>query len=276
MEIQRWTERGLNSFQEKQWFAGIQYIQGGLQRAFQSDQPEVANKIYQVTSEVLFRNGKGDLFCKLVLDSFSQLRKKHNDIKWIAVFPSLLTFLNPKEVNSCRKEFINKIITDKNLREDFFIKEIHKLISEENYSKRTKSDLYFISAGLLCSLSEYVKCYEVLTEWIKEEPTSPKILIYLTLAELNAFEVDGQSEYLIKATTQIETSTTKSDTEYVELGLQLFKSVELQNYEFLISVIEDYNDIISIKQDPLLKALCDGLIDFLKPKNSKGMFSLFG
>ena len=71
-------------------------------------------------------------------------------------------------------------------------------------------------------------------------------------------------------------SSSKSEMEYVELGSQLFKSVELQNYDLITSIIADYREYINIEKDALLKSLCDGLIEFLKPKNNKGMFSLFG
>ena len=47
MEIDKWIERGLDCFKNEEWFDGIQYIQGGLQRAFQSDKAESVKTIYQ-------------------------------------------------------------------------------------------------------------------------------------------------------------------------------------------------------------------------------------
>ena len=276
MEIEKWLERGLNSFKANQWFDGIQYIQGGLQRTFQSDQAKKAETIYQATSEPLLTANKQKLYCQLVMYSLPYLRKKTHHKKWTMLYPAIFSILNKNELESCIFVFTNLMIADKNFQEEFFIQEVHTLISKDDIPRDIKSHLYFCAAGLLSWQQEYVKCFEILTEWNKLIPSSPKILTYLTLAELNAFEVDGVSEYLTQAKSLIDQSSSESDSEYVEIALQLFKTVELKNYELLQSILADYSDIVNIKRDALLKALCEGLIGFLKPKNSKGMFSLFG
>ena len=116
----------------------------------------------------------------------------------------------------------------------------------------------------------------MLAEWNKLIPSSPKILTYLSLAELNAFEVNGVSEFLTEAESLIDQNSSGTDREYVEIASQLFKTVELKNYELLQSILEDYNEIINVKHNALLKALCEGLVDFLKPKSNTNPFSLFG
>ncbi|MHA2167330.1 MAG: hypothetical protein ACXAAT_15860 [Candidatus Hodarchaeales archaeon] len=107
-------------------------------------------------------------------------------------------------------------------------------------------------------------------------PSSPKILTYLTLAELNAFEVDEVSEYLTQAKSLIDQTSTDPVSEYVEIASQLYKTIEFKNYELMQSILEDFSEIINIEYDALLKALCEGLVDFLKPKSNKSSFSLFG
>ena len=276
MEIEKWIERGLDSFEANQWFDGIQYIQGGLQRTFQSDQANKTETIYQATSELLFTANKQKLFCQLVMDSLPYLRKKVHNKKWIMLYPVLFSILNKEEMKSCVFDFINILIADKNFQEEFFIQEVHALISKDDIPRDIKSDLYFCTAGLLCWQQEYVKCFEMLTEWNKLIPSSPKILTYLTLAELNAFEVNEVSEYLTQAKSFIDQSSSESANEYVEIASQLFKTVELKNYDLFQSILLDFSVFIDKRHDALLKALCEGLDDILKPKSNKGMFSLFG
>ena len=276
MEIEKWIERGLDSFKANQWFDGIQYIQGGLQRTFQSDRAKKAEAIYQVTSELLLAANKQKLFCQLVLDSLPHFRKKIHNKKWIILYPVIFSILNKEGMESCIFDFINLLIADKSFQEDIFIQEVHTLISKDDIPRDIKNHLYFCTVGLLCWQQEYVKCFEMLTEWNKLIPSSPKILTYLTLAELNAFEVDGVSEYLTQARSLIDQSSSDPASEYVEIASQLFKASELKNYELLQSILADFSEIVDIKHDALLKALCEGLLDFLKPKSNKGLFSSFG
>ncbi len=276
MEIDKWIERGLDSFETNQWFDGIQYIQGGLQRAFQSNQVKKAETIYQVSSELLFAANKQKLYCKLVMDSIPHLKKKTNNKKWIMIYPTIYSILDKEGIEFCIFNFSNVLIAEKSFQENDFIQEVQAIISKDDIPSSIKTHLYFWTAGLLCWKQEYVKCYEMLTEWNKLIPSSPRILTYLTLAELNAFEVDESSEYLTQAKSLIGQTSSESAAEYVEIASQLFKTVELKNYELLQTILEDFNEIINIKHDALLKALCEGLVDFLKPKSSKGSFSLFG
>ena len=276
MDIEKWIERGLDSFKANQWFNGIQYIQGGLQRSFQSDQAKKAEIIYQASSKLLFEANKQKVFCNIVVDSLPQLRKKLKNKKWISIYPILISILDKEGMEICIINFFNALIADKGFQDEEFIQEVHSLILNDDVPISVKNHLYFCVTGLLCWKKEYVKCYEMLTEWNKLFPSSPKILTYLTLAELNAFEVDGLSEFLTEANTLIAQTSSTSDKDYVEVASQLFKAVELKNYELLLSILEDYNEIIDIKHDALLKALCEGLIDFLQPKSNRSPFSLFG
>ncbi len=248
MEIEKWIERGLDSFKANQWFDGIQYIQGGLQRTFQSDQANKAETIYQATSELLFAANKQKLFCQLVMDSLPYLRKKVHNKKWIMLYPVLFSILNKEGLKSCIIDFINLLIADKNFQEENFIQEVHALISKDNIPRDVKSNLYFCTVGLLCWQQEYVKCFEMLTEWNKLIPSSPKILTYLTLAELNAFEVNEVSEYLTQAKSLIDQSSSESANEYVEIASQLFKTVELKNYDLLQSILSDFSAFIDKRQ----------------------------
>jgi len=276
LEIEKWIEKGLDSFKANQWFDGIQYIQGGLQRTFQSNQVKMVETIYQATSELLLPANKQKLFCQIVMDSLPHLRKKIHDKKWILIYPVIFSFIDKEEMKSCILDFTNKLIADKSFQEEFFVQEMHTLISRDEIPRDIKEHLYFCTAGLLCWQQEYVKCFEMLSEWNRMIPSSPRILTYLTLAELNAFEVDGVSEYLTQAKSLIDQLSSDSENEYVEITSQLFKTVELKNYELLQSLLVDYKDFVNIKNDALFKALCEGLVDFLKPKSKKGAFSLFG
>jgi len=276
LEIEKWIERGLDSFKANRWFDGIQYIQGSIQRAFQSNQAKDVEIIYQKSSEFLCAANKQKLFCKLVMDSLPHLRKKISNKEWIMIYPTIFSILEKEGMEFCISNFSNELITNKSFQEEEFIQELHNIISKDDIPSSIKSHLYFCAVGLLCWKQEYVKCYEMLTEWNKLIPSSPKILTYLTLAELNAFEVDEVSEYLTQAKSLIDQTSTSSVSEYVEIASQLYKTIELKNYELMQNILEDFSEIINIEHDALLKALCEGLAGFLKPKSNKSSFSLFG
>jgi hypothetical protein len=116
----------------------------------------------------------------------------------------------------------------------------------------------------------YSECFETLVDWKSLSPPSPAILTYLTLAELNTFEIDGCGQYLKEA------NMLDSQSEYIEFASQLFKAVELKDYELYLTIIEDYHNILHSGKDIFLVRLTEGISDFMKPKDKKNLFSLFG
>jgi len=141
------------------------------------------------------------------------------------------------------------------------------LILEEKYSSSVISDLYFIYTVLLSNKKDFVKCFETLDAWSKELPSvSPKMRAYLTLAELNAYEIGGCGKFL---------EETSSSNDHLELAVRIFDAVEKKDQAGFLSAISDYSELIT--KDGLLKALCNGIAEIFKPKSGAGLLSsLFG
>ncbi|MHA1976295.1 MAG: hypothetical protein ACW98F_01215 [Candidatus Hodarchaeales archaeon] len=270
MKTDKWIERGLSSLSSGDIFDGMQLIEGAILRAFRLNHPDIALKIFKSTSEILISKKLEDLNCQFVLGTIPLFKKKIGNIDWFVIIPDILFVLRERNMLSCISKFINKMILETKFAQEDFIHLMMESIPRTQYSKEVVADLYYYHAGFLVFKQEYVKCFEVLKEWNLLKPSSPHVLAYLTLAELNAYEVEGCGKYLEEAKSLPKTS------QYIELATHLFKSAEAKNYDLFSSIIEEYTDIVNTRQDALLKGLCDGVSDFLKPKGNKGLFSLFG
>ena len=128
---------------------------------------------------------------------------------------------------------MNKVVLSKNFLDDIFITELTLFIRNKNLSQEAISDLFYILAGLKLAKKEYVECFEILSEWYKLEPDSPRLTAYLTLAELNAFEIEDCGIFLKR----IEPDTKVN--RHIEISQQLFKATELADYNLFKSIVED-------------------------------------
>ena len=270
MKIDNWIDRGLDSLSSGDFFDGIQLIEGAIRRTFRSDHPDTALRIFKRTSEILIPEGLEDLYCQFILGTIPLFKKKVGNIDWFDLIPELLVILRENNIPLCIPKFINKMILETKIAQEDFIQTMMLNVAKRKYSQNVMADLNYYHAGLFVSKQEYVKCFDVLKEWNDLIASSPRVLTYLTLAELNAYEIEGCGKYLEVAKSLPDTSP------YIELATHLYKSVEAGNYDLYSSIIVEYTDIVNAKHDVLLKGLCDGISDFLKPKGNKGLFSLFG
>jgi hypothetical protein len=269
MKPNNWIEKGFASLEAHQWFDGIQLLRGALQRAFQLNQPENAELILEKTSDYLLSNQKSNLFCHFVFEILPLFGKKNRDEKWIAIFPIIIDTLRRGKLDECANKLMNKVILSKMFNEDFFLKELTLQIDNNKFSNETIFDFFYILAGLRLIRKEYIECFEILSEWYKVNSSSPRLISYLTLAELNAFEIEGCGNFLKQLKVEFELNR------YIEIVKQLFKATELTDYSLFKSIIEDNADLVNSQEDALFKLLCDGILDFLKPKDNKGLMSLF-
>ncbi len=270
MKIDNWIERGLSSLSADEIFDGMQLLEGAMQRVFRSNKPKIALRIIKGTNEILIGKGLNEIFCKFILDIIPLFRKKLGDMDWFMLIPDILSILRKQSMSMCTSNFLNRLILESKPVQEDFLESFVSSIAQKQYTKEVVVDLNYYHAGVLVFKKDYVKCFTVLKAWYKLTPSSPQVLTYLTLAELNAYEVEGCGKYLSEAKSLPDKSS------YIELSSHIFKSVDLGNYDLYLSMIEEFTDLVNVKKDALLKGLCDGIADFLKPKNSAGLFSLFG
>ncbi|MHA2238039.1 MAG: hypothetical protein ACXACP_14130 [Candidatus Hodarchaeales archaeon] len=270
MDLDTWLKNGIESFEKQEWFDGIQLIQGALQRSFRRNLSENVKNIIKFTSEFLIPAEKSDLYCQLALSTILPIGKRSKDQEWLTLLPLILGIIVDMNKNSCLAKFNKKIIETKYFHEDVVLEFLQNNISSEKHEIKLKAELYYLLACLQVSMQLYPECYETLTQWNSDSPSSSQILTYLTLAELNAFEIDDCGQYLIQA------KKSNSQSEYIEFTSQLFKSIELKDYELYLSITRDYRDILNTQKDIFLVRLIEGITDFMKPKDSKNLFSLFG
>ena len=270
MKIDNWIERGLSSLSSGDIFDGMQLIEGATRRIFRTDQIDSALKVFKETSEILISKGYEDSYCQFILGTIPQFKKKVGNIDWFALIPDILSILRDNNLHSCLSKFVNKMILETKFAQEDFIQLMMEELSRKQLSKEITVDLHYYHAGLLVFKQEYKKCFDVLKKWYNLTPSSSRVLAYITLAELNAYEIEGCGKYLEEGKSLPNTS------QYIELASHLFKSVESGNYDLYSSIIGEYTDIVNVKNDALLKGLCDGISDILKPKGNKGIFSLFG
>ncbi len=270
MKIDKWIERGLNSLSSDEIFDGMQLIEGAIRRVIRKNDPEIALKIIKDTNEILVQRGYEDVYCKFILNIIPLFKKKSGELEWFELFPEILLLLRKSNTPKCISRCKNKLILETKMIEVDFIQSLMAITVKKHYPKEILADMYYYHAGHLVLKQDYVKTFDVLRTWNDQEPSSQYVLVYLTLAELNAYEIDGCGKYLEEA------KSISNSSQYVDLASHVFKSVEAGSYDLYSSIIEEFTDIVNIENDVLLKGLCDGISGFLKPKGNKGLFSLFG
>jgi hypothetical protein len=156
-----------------------------------------------------------------------------------------------------------------------FLSHLKDIINEANFDENIIPDLYFCYAGLFCYIKDYESCFEALSAWENETTSlSPKIRAYLTLAEINAYEIESCGKYLQSK----EESTDHYDIDsksYLEIAFKIFGAVQTNDSSEFHSTIADYSDLINSKKDSLLKGLCDGISEIFTDQSQSGLLSLF-
>lgn len=270
MKQDTWFKNGIESLENQKWFDGIQLIQGALQRSFRKNQYENTKNILVKSGEILIIAGEIDLYCQLALSTILPIAKREKEEEWVFLIPVILGNLVKVKSTNCLLKIRNKIVETRNFQEKIFLEHLKKIIAKEKIDVNLRSELFYLLASLQVSMQLYPECFETLVDWKSLSPPSPEILTYLTLAELNTFEIDGCGQYLK------EGNILNSQSEYIEFASQLFKAVELKDYELYLTIIEDYHNILHSGKDIFLVRLTEGISDFMKPKDKKNLFSLFG
>ncbi|UCG89554.1 MAG: hypothetical protein JSU57_03520 [Candidatus Heimdallarchaeota archaeon] len=267
-----WLKRGLVELQQSHWFDGSQMLQGAIRRAFRYDEPDHARVVISKSVPLFASGNQTKLACDLVLTLITCISRKNTERVYTKLIPFTLIDLRAASLETCVRTICNRIIMEKAFQESEFLSHIHNFILEANFDQNVVSDLYFCYAGLLCCKKDFVSCFETLQSWSQEFSfLTPRMRAYLTLAEINAYEIEDCGKYL-----HIEEKgdMTESDT-YLEIANRIFSAVQTSNSSEFYSTTADYSDLIDPKKDGLLKVLCDGISEILNNKSSSGLFSLF-
>ncbi len=270
MKQNTWLNKGIRSLEEKKWFDGIQLIQGALQRSFRGNDYENVKKILNKTSELLTPAEKTNIFCQLVLSTILPIGERIKNEEWLTILHLIFRILVETKSNGCLSKIKIRIIETKYYHDNNVLEYLKKEISNKKQESKLRAELYYLLSSLQVSMQQYSECFETLTQWNSESLLSSEIFTYLTLAELNAFEIESCGQYLEEA------KKANSQSEHTEFISQLFKAVELKDYGLYLSIIQDYRDLLRVEEDILLVKLVEGITDFMKPKDRKNLFSLFG
>jgi hypothetical protein len=276
MKKNPWLERGLVELQQKHWFDGFQMLQGALQRAFRFNKPNSAKIIIAETISQLSAGKQEKLTCDFMSTFMKNLCSKRHDRNWVELIPFSFKEMYTVSLEECIRTICNQIISEKAFQDLEFLQHLDNLILESKYNK-VVSDLYFCYSGLLCHNKDFVACYETIEAWSKESPLSLTMRAYLTLAELNTFEIEGCGKYLQIENQVNNTEISSVSRNYLEIATRIFDAVESSDSSEFYSIIADNSGLIDSKKDGLLKALCDGIAEIFKPRSGSGIFSsLFG
>lgn len=276
MNENSWLQIGLEELRNKRWFDGYQMLLGAYQRFFRSDDPSSAEKIISSALPILSKENQKLLACNLVMEIILSIQRNLDKREWVQLLPFCISELKKSSLNECISTICNKVILEKAFQDSGFLEHINNILLERNFYKDVRSHLYYCHGGILCRKKEFAFAFESLESWSKEfVPLSIKMRTYLTLAELNAYEIGSCGKYLHNH----DEAVSKIDSEsanYIEIASRIFQSVEVMNANEFHSTIQDYSDVINPKGDSLLKVLCDGISEIFKEKPNSGLFSLFG
>ncbi|MFW9903059.1 MAG: hypothetical protein ACFFFH_01890 [Candidatus Thorarchaeota archaeon] len=275
MKKDPWFERGLDELKQGHWFDGFQMLKGAIQRTFRFNDPDHAKMILSKSIPLFTTGNQVKLACDLGQSVIIGIRTNAKEHIYIDLIPFILAALQEEGLESCVKAVCNQIMVEKAFQVSEFLSHLKDIIDESNFNENVISALYFCHAGLFCYIKDYVSCFETLLAWGNETTSlSPKMKTYLTLAEINAYEIESCGKYLRSN----EESTNHYDVEtksYLEIAFKIFGAVQTNNSSEFHSTITDYSDLINSKKDGLLKGLCDGISEIFADQSRSGLFSLF-
>lgn len=277
MRYEKWLQRGIEELKQNHWFDGYQMILGAYQRVLQSDSPEDAVKIVSKTLPIL--ESQNRLACDLISVIILSISQNPTKRPWVELIPVSFREIIKSNLTECVQGICNKIIQNKMFQDSELLQHINNIILEKNYSLSILNHLYYCYIGILCRKKDFASAFESLSAWSSEfEKPTPKIRTYLTLAEINAYEIEGCGKYLKEEDSEIIASgSSESETDsYFEIANRIFRAVQVSDVTEFKSTIQDYSDLINYKEDALLKVLCDGISEIFKPKANLGLSSLFG
>ncbi|UCE13714.1 MAG: hypothetical protein JSV04_00730 [Candidatus Heimdallarchaeota archaeon] len=277
MKRDLWLERGMDELQQGHWFDGFQMLEGALQRAFRLNKPDQVEKIVSKALSTFSSTKQSKLACDLVHSLILNLRQKRKDLSFVKLIPFVFSELRQASLEKCVRNLCNQIMLEKTFQVSEFLSHLNGLIIKSHFSDDVISDLYFSYAGLLCHKKDFVQCFEIIHAWSQEiSSLSLKMRAYLTLAEINAYEIEDCGKYLDSQKSQSDASSFNSQEEsYLEIATRIFNAVLSNNNSEFDSTIADHSKLINVKNDGLLKALCDGITEIFDNKSSPGLFSLF-
>ena len=275
MKKDPWFERGLAELEQSRWFDGFQMLKGAIQRTFRFNNPDHVKMILSKVIPLFMTGNQVKLACDLGQSVIIGVRPKAKERIYVDLIPFILNILQEESLESCVKAICNQIIVEKAFQVSEFLSHLKDIINEANFNINVISDLYFCNAGLFCYIKDYVSCFETLTAWENEKTVpSLKMRAYLTLAEINAYEIESCGKYLQSK----EESTDNYDAEtksYLEIAFKILGAVQTNNSSEFHSTIVDYSDLINSKKDGLLKGLCDGISEIFTDQSHSGLLSLF-
>lgn len=277
MRYEKWLQRGIEELKQNHWFDGYQMILGAYQRVLQSDSPEDAVKIVSKTLPIL--ESQNRLACDLISVIILSISQNPTKRPWVELIPVSFREIIKSNLTECVQGICNKIIQNKMFQDSELLQHINNIILEKNYSLSILNHLYYCYIGILCRKKDFASAFKSLSAWSSEfEKPTPKIRSYLTLAEINAYEIEGCGKYLKEEDSEIIASgSSESETDsYFEIANRIFRAVQVSDVTEFKSTIQDYSDLINYKEDALLKVLCDGISEIFKPKANLGLSSLFG
>ncbi|MFX0087446.1 MAG: hypothetical protein ACFFAU_17480 [Candidatus Hodarchaeota archaeon] len=276
MTNNQWLQRGIEELEQNRWFDGYQMILGAYQRALRSNDPKVAQEIVKRVLP-LFKDQK-KLACNLISTIILSVSRNPTKRLWVEMIPISIDELVKSNLKDCIQVISNKIIFENKFQGSEFLQHLNNIILEKKFNENVLNHLYYCHIGILCHKKDYVLAFESLSIWSNElMQLSPKIRAYLTLAEINAYEIEGCGKYL-----QLEDSESgdllynSEEAPYLEIANRIFRAVQVMDIIEFNSTIQDHSNLINSNVDGLLKALCDGISEVFKTKPDTGLFSLFG
>ncbi len=276
MTNNQWLQRGIEELRQNRWFDGYQMILGAYQRALRSNDIKGAQEIVKRVLP-LFEDQK-KLACDLISTLILSISQNSTKRLWVEMIPISIDELIKSNLKECIQVISNKIIFENKFQGSEFLQHLNNIILEKKFNENVLNHLYYCHTGILCRKKDYVLAFESLSMWSNEiKQLSPKIRAYLTLAEINAYEIEGCGKYLQFENSESGDLPYNSDEEsYLGIANRIFSAVQVMDIIEFNSTIQDHSNLINSKADGLLKALCDGISEIFKDKPETGLFSLFG
>lgn len=273
-----WVDRGLQELSSGHWFDGYQMLLGAYQRALKSNDPEIVSNILNDAIPLFLEANHDKLAFNLISNYILGIRSVRNKREWVEVIKAIFKLVREESQFSRLQNIYSQIITERAFQDDQFLLHYYNIILEAEVVDDVIFDLYYTYAGILCQKKKYVECFEALSTYSEETTNlSARIRTYLTLAEINAYEIGSCGKYLLMSNGKNVQEENPIEARYLEITNSIFRAVENEDEEAFLEILDLYSDLINVHEDILLKVLCDGIKDiFSSQSGAGGLFSLLG
>lgn len=261
---------GLDDLNNNNYFNAYQTFQGALKRAIKTNNSKIVNLILEKASQLFIENNQIDYSCNLYRTYINSINQtsSNSTLETAKMVIDILQNLEEIKLYDCKQDIMNFILVKLSLDQTAI--SILENITPEIGSE---FDILYLTAGFYVKVKDFESCFKSLETYYKgHAQKSWQLICYLTLSELNAYEIESCGTFLnnddIKTPNNVEII-------YEDITNVIYSALEKNIGDQIKNLLhtEEYLELIG--KDRLLYLLVQGIKELIPKDKPSNLFSLF-